>query len=136
MDTGLVNQEHRDQMAILESAIISIGDDVPHETNHYFAHGTYTRELFIPAGAVITGRIHKYSAINIVSHGKAVVITDKGRLNVQSPYTFVSGAGVKKAIYAIEDTVLINVMPWDGEPDPELMEEAFTVSSYDELGEK
>jgi|TARA_R110000744_G_scaffold16240_1_gene44864 hypothetical protein len=133
MDTGLA---HRKDMAALESAIMAVGATVETELNHYFADGTYTRELFVPAGTVLTGRIHKYSAINILSHGKAIVITDKGRLQIQSPYTFVSGAGVKKAIYAVEDIVLINVMPWDGEPDPDLMEDAFTVSSYDELGEK
>ena len=135
METNLINYEQREKVAALESALIAMGDDVPCVTKHYFADGTYTRELFIPAGAVITGGIHKLRAINIISQGSVTAITDEGRIDIEAPHTFVTGAGVKKAIYAHTDTTWINVLPWDGEPDPELMEDAFTVSSYDELGE-
>ena len=136
METNLINYEQREKVAALEAALIAMGDDVPYVTKHYYAHGTYTRELFIPAGTVMTGAIHRYSAINIIAQGKVTVVADSATAeDFEAPHVFVTAAGVKKAIVALTDTTWINVLPWDGEPDPELMEDAFTVSSYDELGE-
>jgi len=34
---------------------------------HYFSKGVYARELFIPADTVLTGKIHKYENLNILS---------------------------------------------------------------------
>lgn len=87
------------------------------ETKHYFAHGTYTREVFLPAGTVLTGKIHRHSCINIISTGKILVATDEGEYEIEAPHTFVSGPNVKKAGYVLENTVWINVHPWQGEPD-------------------
>jgi hypothetical protein len=41
-------------------------------------------------------------------------VTDEGEYDLEAPYTFVSGPGVKKAGYVLEDAVWINVHPWDG----------------------
>jgi hypothetical protein len=86
-------------------------------TNHYFAHGTYTREVHLPKGLVLTGEIHRHSCINIISKGKILVVTDEGEYTIEAPHTFVSGPNVKKAGAVLEDTVWLNVHPWDGESD-------------------
>lgn len=128
--------EHRDKMQALEDAIFSSEmsiDATQLQCNHYFSHGLYTRELHLPAGIVITGAIHKFSNVNIVSKGKVVAVTDQGRMEIEAPYTFVSGELVKKAIYAIEDTVWINVLPWDKEPSVELVEKEYVIPTYDLL---
>jgi len=57
--------------------------DMP--VKHHFAnkgtpHGTYARELFIPKGTVLTGKIHKFEQINIMSKGDISVLTEDGRL--------------------------------------------------------
>ncbi len=104
------------------------------ETQHFFAHGTYTRVLHIPAGTLITGKIHRKSCINIVALGRIAVITDDGQGEITAPYVFVSGPGVKKAGWAIEDSIWINVHPWEGEPDLELIERELIAPSYEALG--
>ena len=93
------------------------------ETKHYFAHGTYTREVFLPRGTILTGKIHRYSCINIISKGRILVATDEGEYEIEAPYAFVSGPNVKKAGYVLEDTVWINVHPWQGEPDLDKIEQ-------------
>tara|TARA_R110000772_G_scaffold130836_2_gene239112 strand:+ start:1043 stop:1483 length:441 start_codon:yes stop_codon:yes gene_type:complete len=131
-----MDQEHRGKMESLESAILSSSQNIDIQTlecNHYFSHGLYTRELHIPKGVVITGAIHKYSNVNILSKGKVIAVTDQGRVEVEAPYTFVSNELVKKAIYAVEDAVWINVLPWDKEPDVDLVEQEYVIPTYDLL---
>lgn len=43
------------------------------------------------------------------------MFTDEGEREIAAPYTFVSGPNVKKAGWVLEDTVWLNVHPWDGE---------------------
>lgn len=93
------------------------------ELREHFAHGTYTRELLMPKGTCLTGKIHRYSCINIVSLGSIRCVTDEGEYIVEAPHIFVSGDNVCKAIYAVEDSILINVHPWNGEDTPEQIEE-------------
>ncbi len=124
--------EYREKVAELES-VLKDHDPIELEVRHHFAHGTYTRELFIPKGTMLTGQIHRHSCINIISKGKIIAFTDKGRIEIEAPHTFVSGSGVKKAGYALEDTIWLNVHPWDGPEDVELIEKEIVVSSYEQL---
>lgn len=124
---------HRHKMAALEQAIVENFPLVQLEERHYFAHGTYTRELHIPKGTVLTGKIHRHSCINIISQGKIAVVTDEGKKEISAPYTFVSGPGVKKAGFALEDTVWLNVHPWDGEENLSAIEASVIVPSYEAL---
>ena len=49
------------------------------EVFHHFAEGTYTRELHIPAGTTLVGKIHLHSTINILAKGRIAVVTDDGK---------------------------------------------------------
>lgn len=72
---------------------------------HYFAPGIYARELHIPADVVLTGKIHKYPQINILSKGEMSVLTEDGIKRVCAPFTVVSPAGTKRIAYAHTDCV-------------------------------
>lgn len=127
------SRSHAEKCMRLEQAIKENLEPLELKEKHYFAHGTYTRELYIPAGTVLTGKIHRYNCINILSKGILKVTTDEREYALKAPYTFVSGAGTKKAIFAITDSIWINVHPWDGEPDLDAIEEHFIVPSYEAL---
>lgn len=75
------------------------------KTTHYFAEGLYAREIFIPAGTILTGKIHKSEHLNIVSQGRIAVWTEDGMKEVAAPFTMVSRPGTKRVGYALEDTV-------------------------------
>ena len=106
----------------LEDAILA-EPQIELETEHFFAHGTYTRVLHLPKDTVLTGKIHRHSCINILAKGKMMVVTAESEYEIEAPFTFVSGAGVKKAGYVIEDAVWINVHPWSGKEDMQLVEQ-------------
>jgi hypothetical protein len=135
-DSDMVNlverSQVRDNIVALEGEMLKL-PQAELETNHYFAHGTYTRELKIPAGVLITGKIHRNSCINILTKGRIRVVTEEDDYDIEAPYVFVSGPGIKKAGYALEDSIWINVFPWDGKADVPQIESEVTLPNYDHL---
>lgn len=89
----------------LEKAMLESGGKVEIRTTHYFANGVYAREIFIPKGTLLTGKIHKTEHLNIVSSGEISVLTEHGPQRVKAPFTIVSKPGTKRVGYAHEDTV-------------------------------
>lgn len=128
-----INRQHRAKMEALEASIVAELVPVEMDTRHHFAHGVYTRELRLPAGTVVTGAIHRHSCTNIVAHGEGKVVTDEGTHFFKAPHIFVSGPGVKKAVYCITDIIWLNVHPWEGEPDLEAIEREVIIPSYEAL---
>jgi len=110
------NNTHRGKMEQLEAAILQeTGEPVEFKYNHYFTPGVYTREMLIPAGTLVTGQIHRESSINIILKGHVKVVTDEGEYDIHGPHTFISGPGVKKALYCVTDVIWSASYPWDGE---------------------
>lgn len=72
---------------------------------HYFSEGLYAREMFIPKGVMLTGKIHKYTQLNILSKGEMSVLIDNDVVRVKAPYTFVAKAGSKRVFLAHEDSI-------------------------------
>lgn len=104
-----MNIEIRDGIHDLEEALLDLPEELQINgeelTTHYFAPGVYARELRIPKGMVLTGKIHKTEHLNIVSKGRIAVSSIEGRKVIEAPATFVSMPGTKRAGYALEDTV-------------------------------
>lgn len=94
----------RQKIVQLESEMLKLPQaDI--KTTHHFAPGLYAREIFIPAGTTLTGKIHRTDHINCVSQGEITVLTDEGMKRLKAPCTFVASAGTKRAGFAHEDTV-------------------------------
>lgn len=89
----------------LEAAIVADLPPVEIPVKDYFSKGVYAREIFIPKGTVITGKIHKFVNLNIMSQGEMSVLTDEGIQRVKAPFTIVSPPGTRRVAYAHEDTV-------------------------------
>lgn len=100
-------------------------------TVHYFSDGVYAREIFIPAGVVLTGKIHKRQQINILSKGRILVLTENGLVDVEAPFTVVSPPGTKRIARAITDCVWTTILPTN-EKNPDVIEDQFTCSTEEE----
>lgn len=99
---------------------------------HSFSKGLYAREMFIPKGSLIVGKIHKKECLNIVSKGDIYVVTETGSMRVTAPYSVVSPAGLRRVGYALEDTVWTNVFSTN-ETDLEKLEEELIWPSYEAM---
>ena len=87
----------------------SIGRELPEvecPLQHVFAPGVYVRTMFIPAGTVIVGKIHKHAHPNILSQGTVRVLTEgEGDRELTGPLSMVSPPGTKRALLALTDVV-------------------------------
>lgn len=101
------------------------------QIRNLFSPGVYIREATIPKGITATGAVHKTEHRAIVI-GHCVLTTDDGVEEFRGYHTFVSQPGAKRAIYAIEETIVLTVHPTD-ETDMEKLCEALTESTLDEL---
>lgn len=103
----------REAILRLQDAIISEGRDVGPAScpvKHHFAPGSYGREMTLPAGLVVVGKIHKHAHINVISKGRVQVFTEQeGVLELAAPCTFVSSPGTKRVVYVLEETVWTTV---------------------------
>lgn len=98
------NVPTREQIERLEREI----DQLPQielPVRHYFSPGLYAREMFIPAGTVLTGKVHKTTHMNVISAGAITVWTEEGMKLITAPHTFVSYPGTKRAGLTHADTV-------------------------------
>ena len=78
------------------------------EAKHYFAPGVYGRELFMPAGVLIIGKIHRVSHLVVMAYGDVSVYTEGHPVRRMRGYNaFVSDAGAKRVIYPHADTLWI-----------------------------
>ena len=130
------NLDMRHKIMDLEEAILVAGGTRDTETvaplNHYHCEGTYAREIFIPKNTIMVGKIHRHEHINVISQGSCWVTTEAGTELLTAPLTFISLPHIKRAVYAVEDTVWTTVHPTD-KTDLKELEDEIIAPSYDGL---
>jgi hypothetical protein len=98
----------RDQILRLQEAMIPLESTQPDPT-HFFAPGMYLRELTVPAGMLMVGKIHKHAHFLMVLQGRAEVQSEFGCMTVEAGHISVSPPGVKRVVLALEDTKFVTV---------------------------
>src|ERR1035437_2663597 len=83
------------------------GDYLP--LRHSFAEGMYVRELTIPKGELIVGKIHKKSNPVFIIKGDISIMSEQGITRFKAPCYLISQPGAKRIGYAHEETVWIEV---------------------------
>lgn len=126
---NLINFE--DQLKEQEDSFIGDNDICP--LKHTFSDGIYVREIFIPAGTYIVGKLHKHEHPNFLMNGTVDVITEAGMERLTGPLSMISPAGTKRALKAITDLVWITVHhnPTNTQ-DPKKLEKIIIANSYKE----
>jgi aminopeptidase-like protein len=94
----LTLQERMSKLSDVKSA-------ADYKLRHFFSDGWYMREITVPAGEVIIGKIHKHAHTNCVSIGKVRVFTEFGADEMYAPFQFVSEPGTKRVVLTLEETV-------------------------------
>lgn len=101
---------------------------------NHFAPGLYARQMFIPAGTVLTGAVHKTEHLCIIS-GDIDVTTDEGMKHIRSLQTIiVSKPGAKRAGFTREDTFWTTVHATEERDLEKLVEELVEATTPQLLG--
>jgi hypothetical protein len=144
-DLGLSKKNFRTQIMELENRIknvdhkdVIIGDSEVCPLKHSFSDGIYVREITIPAGMLIIGKIHKHDHPNFLLKGEVVVVTEGGGVEeLKAPCSMISKPGTKRALYAKTELVwtTVHLNPTNTEDLEELEEEiiAPTYKAYEKF---
>jgi hypothetical protein len=97
--------------ASMENSDRKIDADAVCPVTHHFAPGLYAREIFMPAGVCVVGKIHKHAHVNNISKGRVLVTTEFGKEEFCAPYQFVSLPGTKRAVLVLEDCIWTTYHP-------------------------
>ena len=76
---------------------------------HYQIDGVYVRSLFLPAGTLLTGKIHNFENIAILAQGTIRVSNGTDAYVLTAPHIMVDKPGVKRIGYAETDVTFITV---------------------------
>lgn len=108
--------------------------EVDYPLRHFFQEGAYVREMTLPKGGLIIGKIHKHAHVNIVSKGRVTVFTEDGLLDICAPSTWVSSPYTKRVVYVQEETIWSTVHVTN-KTDLAEIEEEIIAKSFDEINE-
>ncbi len=132
------NKHIREEILSLEETIKKsegafLGDSEICPLKHSFSDQIYVREIFIPAGTILTGKIHKHQHPNFLMSGAVDVVTEKGIETLIGPCVMISDAGTKRAVHTISDChwVTVHHNPTNTQ-DLEELEKLIIAPSYDE----
>ena len=78
---------------------------------HRFWPGYYMRVLYIPAGIITTGKIHKHECVSILAEGERTTLVGDELKHIKAPHIHVSPPGFKRVSYTHKDSVWITLHP-------------------------
>jgi hypothetical protein len=141
LKTQYTNIELRNKIVAFEKAMTlaqSTGEAPKCDLNevfpvrHIFSPGAYAREMQLPMGHWITGKIHKHAHLNFVTKGRVAVVTEDGVSFITAPYTFVSSVGTKRLVLVLEPTTWTTVHVTD-KTDLEEIERDVIAKTFDDV---
>lgn len=104
-------------------------------STHYQIDGVYVRSLFIPAGTMLTGKIHNFENIAILAQGTIKIADSDKSYEISAPYIMVDKPGVKRLGYAVTDVTFITVHRTDKKEIDEIEEELVS-KDFEEFEQK
>lgn len=106
-------------------------DNLPVE--HLFGGGMCIRQMFLPKGTIVVGKIHRHPHPNFLMQGEVIVVTEGGgREHIKAPHSMISSAGTKRVVYVIEDAIWAVVHKTET-TDPKILEQEVIAPSYEAL---
>jgi len=130
-DEIALRDERREGILELEKEMAEYPQlDLP--VKHHFSKDLYGRELLIPAGSLVVGKIHKHQSLNILASGTISLLTEEGTKEVSAPYVVVSKPGIKRVGYAHTDCVWITAHATQ-ETDLEKIEDEVIAKDYGDV---
>ena len=114
---------------------ISVVFEIP--ITNYFADGIYLRQMEMPADSVVVGAIHNHLHAWFLLTGRILVNNNGEIIEHIAPCFTISKPGSKRLIYALENSIFVNVHknPSNTQDIKELEQEIVSMT-MDEFNEK
>ena len=89
-----------------EKPIVSDSTLIP--IRHFFMDGVYVREMTMYKDTIVVGAIHKHLHMCFLLTGKITVVNEEETVDHIAPCFIVSTPGIKRVLYAHEDSIWYN----------------------------
>ena len=112
----------REEIKVLQDTLISKSDGenifgdgktIVHSNEfplkHTFADGIYVRQMDMKAGSAVVGAIHNHLHVWFLLTGHLAVATEDDVEEFISPCYVLAKPGSKRVIYAMEDSIFVNI---------------------------
>ena len=117
-----------------EDPIVTNSDLVP--IKHYFMDGVYIREMTMKKGVAVIGDIHKHLHMCFLLTGRITVVNEEETIDHIAPCFIISKPGVKRVLYAHEDSMWFNTHKNPSNiKDVKQLEKEIVAISYEEYEE-
>lgn len=106
--------EARDAIMALQAQLLALPSDDQHQFEyvHRFVPGIYARSVLLPANTVCTSYVHRVDNFFEVVMGHLLIFDTTGvRHDVAAPFSSITVAGTKRAVYAFEDSIVTTFHP-------------------------
>lgn len=137
-DNGSLRLTTRQKVQAIESKIKQQPDHMEGDCfpiDHWFAKGLYGRMISVPAGVLITSKIHRYSHFFFLLKGKIEVLGDGGTEIFSAPKFFITEGGTKRAVSHLEDTIVMTIHATD-KTDIKEIEDEIIARDWNEIDSK
>jgi len=117
-----ITLSNREEIQDLQNLLISNadGDNIEGDGNHIvhsdnfplkhtFADGIYIRQMDMKAGSAVVGAIHNHLHVWFLLTGRLNVATEESIEEFISPCYVLASPGSKRVIYAVEDSIFVNI---------------------------
>lgn len=94
---------NRAKLQTLQQTMLAMPDeqklDIDAMTKHHFADKAYIREMIVPAGVVVVGKIHKTRHTFILLEGECTLFTENGKSMLKAPHFSIADPGMKRSVF-------------------------------------
>lgn len=103
-----------DALDFIEAKMVSDMPAVEFYVDHMFTPGLYAREIFMPAGSLLTSKVHKTEHQFRVLMGNVAVLDQSGEwVFLEEGYKGITKPGTRRLLYCFTDVVWETFHPTD-----------------------
>jgi len=88
---------------------LSIADIPSVPITHEFTDGVYIRKMTMPEGELVVGAIHNHLHVWFLLKGRVLISNNGEEIEHVAPCYTLSEPGAKRLIYAVEDSIFVNI---------------------------
>ena len=124
-------------MKFVDGENVVKGDSEVFPLKHTFTDGIYIRQMSMKKDSAVIGKIHKHNHVWFLLTGHIAVVDEHNSIEHIAPCYVEAPAGSKRVIYALEDSIWVNVHANPSNTkDLEELERLIIAKDYDEFNNK
>ena len=106
--SGIIDLEKK-LMEFVDGENVVKGDSVVFPLKHTFTDGIYIRQMSMKKDSFVIGKIHRHNHVWFLLTGHIRVVDENNAVEHLAPCYVEAPAGSKRVIYAVKDSIWVNV---------------------------